>query len=268
MLAHFHDVEHKENYQELFQNLLVEKDIQTDKVTPNQYFMLHFNRSSDQKIAESALINMINNDIRKFYSTYASHLGGITSKKLIKKLIDPNDSISSPENCIYFLVDEYDSFSSEYLDPDDYNAWNTLCRNQLSLLKVLSLPSISQRMSRMNQNSVLYGLSRQDVFAALRLPDVCNSEDPHVFSTNNCFEYLQVNAGAAGKLINPCQPYNSEASERVLQVLTASPITISILEQASNNYSTSDVDFWRVPIPCKTLRNEFCLFNLVQTVCN
>ncbi|CAG8557114.1 3391_t:CDS:2 [Ambispora gerdemannii] len=132
------------------QNLLVEKDVQAERVTTNQYLILHFNfaglnHSSDPKIAESAL-NMINNAIRQFYSTYASHLGGETSKDLencVRIVQEKLQTVNYEENSnhplayvkgIYLLADEYDSFSNEYLDPDDY-AWNTLCRNPLSLLK-------------------------------------------------------------------------------------------------------------------------------------
>ncbi|CAG8557095.1 3390_t:CDS:2 [Ambispora gerdemannii] len=85
-----------------------------------------------------------------------------------------------------------------------------------------------------------------------------SATSPHVLNTNNCLEYLQMSADAAGRPIKSCQPSNSEASERVLQVLAASPITISIPTIIQHQM----LNAWRVPIPCETLQNEFRLSDL------
>ena len=61
----------------------------------------------------------------------------------------------------------------------------------------------------------------------------------------------------------PSDPSNSETSERLLQVLVASPVATSIIGDAVNNDSTSDGNSWRVRIPYEGLRSEFRLSDLV-----
>ncbi|CAJ0756008.1 20054_t:CDS:2, partial [Entrophospora sp. SA101] len=164
MLAHFHGIEHKKRYYELFQDLDVDKDVQKGKVIPGQYLILSLdfagiNRSNDLKIAEAALHDMINDSIEQFYRTYASYLERPYDN--LQKLIKQDNSISSISKCIsivqdklrtveeegdskhllanvkgiYLLADEYDAFSNEYLDPEDHSAWIALSENKQSLLK-------------------------------------------------------------------------------------------------------------------------------------
>ncbi|RUS12474.1 hypothetical protein BC937DRAFT_87786, partial [Endogone sp. FLAS-F59071] len=65
-------------------------------------------------------------------------------------------------------------------------------------------------------------------------------------------------------LNHPSDPSNSETSERLLQVLAASPIATSILEDALNNDSMSDG--WSIRIPYEGLRSEFRLSDLDVTL--
>ncbi|KAG0196105.1 hypothetical protein BGX28_000135, partial [Mortierella sp. GBA30] len=146
---------------------------------------------------------------------------------------------------IYLLADEYDAFSNEFLDPDDPRPWEQLRTGPNSLLKGfwatvkgnlgsrsivkcfitgVSPLSMADHTSGFNvatyitwreEMSGLCGLTSEDVLAALRLPNVCKSEDdvqnhfnvmksnyngycfvemgdaPHVFNTNTCLEYLE-----------------------------------------------------------------------------
>ncbi|RUS13043.1 LOW QUALITY PROTEIN: hypothetical protein BC937DRAFT_86442, partial [Endogone sp. FLAS-F59071] len=61
---------------------------------------------------------------------------------------------------------------------------------------------------------------------------------------------------------HPSNPSNSETSERLLQVLAASPIATGILEDALNNNSMSDDNSWSILIPYEGLRSEFRLSDL------
>ncbi|KAF9537232.1 hypothetical protein EC957_008604 [Mortierella hygrophila] len=161
-LAHFHGVEHKQNHEELFQGLDVDRDVRSEKVTPGQYLILTFdfsavNRSPDVKTAEDSLNAMINNAIGNFYRTYAQYLGEASSGHLIDKNID-SGAVGSLSRCvdlvaetfeairemndplygvkgIYLLADEYDAFRNEFLSPDDSRPWDNLRTSTNSLLK-------------------------------------------------------------------------------------------------------------------------------------
>src|SRR4051812_17565543 len=67
-----------------------------------------------------------------------------------------------------------------------------------------------------------------------------------------------------GPLPDSSRPSNSEASERTLQVLAASPAAVNILEKAFHEDSTSDVNTWRTPIPYDNFQSEFRLSDLVR----
>ncbi|RUP48769.1 hypothetical protein BC936DRAFT_144021 [Jimgerdemannia flammicorona] len=143
--------------------------------------------------------------------------------------------------------------------------------------------NISKNVSDKRVLAGLCGLSKEDVLASLRVPGVCDSDEeihkcfntmevhfngyrfsphqdiPRVFNTNTCLEYLE---GLLTKeLTEPLCPSNSEPSERLLQVLAASPIAISTFESYCNN-SPLDVDSWRTPIPYETLQPTFGIFQL------
>jgi len=64
MLVHFHRVEYKECYEELFKGLAVNGNVKACKVTLGRYFVLSLdfaslNRSSNMMVAESMLNDMM-----------------------------------------------------------------------------------------------------------------------------------------------------------------------------------------------------------------
>jgi hypothetical protein len=117
----------------------VQKDIDERKVSPGQYFVLNFdfskiNPSPDLTDADEALVGFLNYSLETFYGRYTAYLGG-NSTGLCPK-IDSKDPINSLEECalsvrdairrdgrlagiegIYVLVDEYDAFLNNYLEP-------------------------------------------------------------------------------------------------------------------------------------------------------
>jgi hypothetical protein len=117
----------------------VQKDIDERKVNPGQYFVLTFdfskiNPRSDLIEANKTLIKFLNSSLQMFYRKYAAYLGG-NFADLCQK-IDSNDPNLSLQWCaesvrdaiehdeqlagiegIYVLVDEYDAFANNYLEP-------------------------------------------------------------------------------------------------------------------------------------------------------
>ncbi|RUS31429.1 hypothetical protein BC938DRAFT_477841, partial [Jimgerdemannia flammicorona] len=162
MMAHFHGVQYKEDYYDLFRGLDVDKDVKAGKLTPGQYFTLtlnfaKINRSDDLKVATASLNQMVNSAVERFYKTYAKYLDCGTSEMLIKSHV-VDDCTKSFEDCIflvnevleatkgthhplaningiYLLVDEYDAFSNEYLRLDDHVTSRKNIHNEHSLLK-------------------------------------------------------------------------------------------------------------------------------------
>ena len=109
------------------------------KYKPGQYFVLRFDfspikASPDLTKADRNLIVSLNNSIKRFYKTYATYLGeDVTS---LYENIDSERPSESLQNCsglvedalswneqlagvhgIYLLVDEYDAFTNNYLEP-------------------------------------------------------------------------------------------------------------------------------------------------------
>ncbi|CAG8450874.1 5264_t:CDS:2 [Paraglomus occultum] len=342
MLAHFHGVEHRERYAELFSNLDVDKDVQAGKVTPGQYLMLSLdfsaiNRSADVKVAEYDLQQMLNNSIKQFYSTYARYLGNRSSEELIERLVNPESATSSLKECvrvvqeklravqkdddnaplagvkgIYLLADECDAFGNEYLNPEDRANWNYIHKNSLlkgfwgsvksnlgefqitkcfitgvSPLSMTDLTSgfnVAKNISDSPALSGLCGFSREDVIAALKLPEVCGLQNevedrfntmetffngyrfssiaqvPRVFNTNTCLEYFQ-------SLIDKeppkrDNPSNSEVSETTLKLLASSHIVQDILERTASDSITDNK--WRTKIPYLSLKDMFRFEDLMR----
>ena len=86
------------------QNLAVDMDVKAGKIIPSQYLILSFSfasidRSSDIKVAEASLRNMIIASINQFYSTYEVYLGH-DGDELIQKLVKPDDAIFSLAECV------------------------------------------------------------------------------------------------------------------------------------------------------------------------
>ncbi|KAG0305521.1 hypothetical protein BGZ98_004001 [Dissophora globulifera] len=200
-LAHFHGVEHEQNYKELFQGLDVDQDP----------------------------FHMINNAISAFYMTYAPYLGTVKYEQLSEKKISSSDAVASLTACVdlvkealdavrekddplygvkgvYLLADEYDALSNEFLSPDDPRPWNHLRDRANSLLKGfwatvksklglrgiakcfitgVSPLSMADHTSGFNvatfiswreELSGLCGLTEEDVYAALKLLSVSKPE--------------------------------------------------------------------------------------------
>jgi len=108
-------------------------------VKPGQYFVLKFdfskiNPNPDLTKAHEALIQMLNSSIKRFYKEYTAYLGG-NSEALCQGINSDNPTVSL-DRCVhsvrramqndeqlagiegvYVLVDEYDAFPNNYLEP-------------------------------------------------------------------------------------------------------------------------------------------------------
>ncbi|KAH0564824.1 hypothetical protein GP486_001784 [Trichoglossum hirsutum] len=145
MLEHFHGLQytgvHHSAYKVCIHGLDVQTDIEKGRITPGQYFVLKFdfsnvNRSLNPNDADLYLKNGINRSFEDFYETYSMH-----PIEDMKKFINPDDPSDSLWKCvrwvnnaiptiresgdktladvqgIYLLIDEYDTFSNDYLEP-------------------------------------------------------------------------------------------------------------------------------------------------------
>src|SRR5256714_14574627 len=106
---------------------------------PGQYFVLTFdfsevNARSDLMEANETLIKFLNSSLETFYRTYTAYLGGnfadlcqnIDSNEpnlnlwrcaeSVRDAIEQDERLAGIEG-IYVLVDEYDAFPNNYLDP-------------------------------------------------------------------------------------------------------------------------------------------------------
>ena len=130
----------------LLQGLDVQNDIdgkneRGKKYKPGQYFVLKFDfstipSSSDLAEADRKLIKSLNFSIERFYKTYATYLDdGVTSlyenidserpdislqkcSGLVEDALSRNEQLAGVQG-IYMLVDEYDAFTNNYLEPLD-----------------------------------------------------------------------------------------------------------------------------------------------------
>lgn len=150
MLEVFHGIQYKHLHGSLYQGLDVQKDINDGTVTPGQYFTLKFDfstidRCSDVKEASRSLKTTLNRSIERFYKTYSIYWDGDMREP--GDLIDKEDPAISLRKCvrwvknlhktargkkngqladvqgIYLLVDEYDAFSNNYLDPYNHTIY-------------------------------------------------------------------------------------------------------------------------------------------------
>ncbi|KAF9430722.1 hypothetical protein BGZ76_000736 [Entomortierella beljakovae] len=148
-LAHFHGREHLPDYKPLFEGLAIDEHVANNSVFPGRYFVLQFDfaavdRSKDRNVARNSLNLMLNRSIKQFYRTYEPYLR-ISAEHAIENLImddataslgecvniihDILTSVKSPEDPlskikgIYLMADEYDSYSNEYLVPNDSGHW-------------------------------------------------------------------------------------------------------------------------------------------------
>ncbi|KAL0640096.1 hypothetical protein Q9L58_000924 [Maublancomyces gigas] len=147
MLEHFHGIQYKAEYDMLFKDLDVHKDVKANKVKPSEYFVLNFNfsavrRDPDLTKAAQGLADGINGSVGLFYEQNHSYFG-ISAEKLISERINRETPISSLGGLvrlvnqtlaeikdgdshhstivnhvkIYLMADEYDAFLNEYMDP-------------------------------------------------------------------------------------------------------------------------------------------------------
>ena len=117
----------------------MQKDIDERKVNPGQYFVLKFdfskiNARPDLTEANETLTKFLNSSVKTFFRTYTAYLGGNFTD--LCQNIDSNEPNLSLQRCaesvqdaigqderlaciegIYVLVDEYDAFPNNYLDP-------------------------------------------------------------------------------------------------------------------------------------------------------
>ncbi|KAF9103236.1 hypothetical protein BGX27_010669, partial [Mortierella sp. AM989] len=149
MLAHFHGREHLPDYKPLFGGLAIDEHVENNRVFPGNYFVLQFDfscvdRSQDREVARRSLNLMLNGSIKQFYTTYEPYLRK-SADHLIQDLIkddataslgkcvnvvhniltrveNPDDPLSKIKG-IYLMADEYDSYSNDYLIPNDSVHW-------------------------------------------------------------------------------------------------------------------------------------------------
>ncbi|KAG0337738.1 hypothetical protein BG000_005031 [Podila horticola] len=263
-LAHFHGVEYKNSYMAMFQSPDLTRAwsslrgmiVSAIKAFYQKYGTYLGDKSSDQLIASN-----VSQDPIGSLSTCIQLV-----EETLTSVMDENDPLYGVKG-IYLLADEYDAFSNEFLDPNNPRPWEQLHTSPGSLLKgfwatvksnlgprqivkcfitgvsPLSMAdhtsgfNVATYVSWREELSGLCGLREEDVLAALRLTNVCKSEDeilnhfeimkanydgynfaelsqaPHVFNTNTCLEYLEV-------------------SEPALQILAASPVASSIISDS------------------------------------
>ncbi|KAF9087882.1 hypothetical protein BGX27_002838, partial [Mortierella sp. AM989] len=148
-LAHFHGREHLLDYKSLFEGLVIDEHAAHNRVFSGRYFVLQFDfssvdRSQEREVASHSLNLMLNSSIEQFYRTYEPYLR-MSADYLIENLIK-DDAIVSLHECmnivfniltsvgshedplskikrIYLMADEYDSYSNEYLVPNDNVHW-------------------------------------------------------------------------------------------------------------------------------------------------
>jgi hypothetical protein len=119
----------------------VQKDIDEKKVIPGQYFVLKFDFSEINPRpglteADETLIKFLNSSIAMFYETYAAYLGGNVLElcrkidnedpnlslrwcaRSVRKAIDQDERLAGLQG-IYMLIDEYDAFPNNYLEPQE-----------------------------------------------------------------------------------------------------------------------------------------------------
>ncbi|KAK3809463.1 MAG: hypothetical protein J3Q66DRAFT_405465 [Benniella sp.] len=222
-------------------------------------------RSSDQLIRN----NVVEDPIKSLTDCV-----GLVEETL-NSVTDKDDPLFGVKG-IYLLADEYDAFVNDFVDPNDQprtypssllkEFWDTV-KSELGPRRIvkcfitgvspLSIPdstsglNVATHVSWSRKLSGLCGLTEEDVLAALRLPNVCNSEDevlrhfkvmkdnyygyrfapssqvPHVFNTNTCLDYLQ--NLKENKAMDPRDVTHSEASKSALQILAASPVANTII---------------------------------------
>jgi hypothetical protein len=156
----------------------VQKDIDEKKVNPGQYFVLKFDFSEINPRpglteADEELTEFLNSSVKVFYETYAAYLGGSIAElrqninndnpnvglrwcaQSVRKAIKQDDRLAGVKG-IYMLVDEYDAFPNNYLEPHETAggpkiAWDNTAvgrtfKSFWSTIKVLSRDGLIPRI--------------------------------------------------------------------------------------------------------------------------
>ncbi|OCK88579.1 DUF1703-domain-containing protein [Cenococcum geophilum 1.58] len=232
MLQYFHGVEFRKKYDQLFTDLDVNRAVKDGKVMPGQYLVLNFDfsctdRSLPIENAMQSLAQEINDTLLDFRLTYADYLGesfALETSRFIDSnpvrnlriLIaavdralgnihdkgDKNNPLFGVKG-IYLLVDEYNSYANEFMDPHNPRSWfDTTAASFLkgfwSVVKAgkksyygidrvyltgvipLLLSNITsgfneqENLSFSPQYSTICGLTQSDVLGALKA--ICNDE--------------------------------------------------------------------------------------------
>ncbi|KAG0136188.1 hypothetical protein HOY82DRAFT_589531 [Tuber indicum] len=144
MLDYFHSVRHKNKYHALFKVIIspllqimdldVHKDVQESKVRPGEYLVLKFDFSTvgtswNGVQGAQQLSDFINDGLRQFYGENEGFFG-VSASQLESDNIDRANAINSltclielVDWAIYLLVDEYDAFSNQFMDPNGKLNW-------------------------------------------------------------------------------------------------------------------------------------------------
>ncbi|KAF9911366.1 hypothetical protein EC991_003931 [Linnemannia zychae] len=268
-LAHFHGREHLPVYKPLFEGLAIDEHVANNRVFPGSYFVLQFDfaavdRSQDKEVARHSLNLMLNRSIKEFYKTYEPYLR-VSADYLIQDLIKDDataslgecvnlvrnilSSIDNPEDPlskikgIYFMADEYDSYSHEYLVPNESVHWkppqgaepDSLLKgfwasvksglgrgiskcyitgvSPQSLVDNTSGFNVAQYVSWEPELAGFCGLTEADVIAALALKKVCESTaeaEKHLKIMRDHYNGFNFVPGGQGPLVyntNTCLEY-------------------------------------------------------------
>ncbi|KAG0136190.1 hypothetical protein HOY82DRAFT_625829 [Tuber indicum] len=154
MLEHFYSVRHKAKYDTLFKDLAVHKDVQENKIRPGEYLVLKFDfstvgPSTDMLQAAQQLADTINAGLQQFYRENHAFFG-VSAAQLVSENINYKNPVHSLVSLvglvdwvageigegsvgrehpfagikgIYLLVDEYDAFSNQFMDPYTQINW-------------------------------------------------------------------------------------------------------------------------------------------------
>lgn len=265
MLQYFHGFQFRNLYEELFKDLDVDKVVKNGIIQPGRYLILEFDfslvdRSRDLNESAESLRRSINDGLSIFKLNYTKDLGesfASHASNFIEN--DPAGNLASlvaavnftlqdihsrgeeshplwDVRGIYLLVDEYDTYADEYMDPHDRRSWSNA--EPFRLLKTFwshvkadgksyygiqkvyitgVTPLLSGLTSGTNDHenisfsprfSTICGLTRSDVLGALEV--ICSNEG----EVQKCLRELEYHANG----YHFCQ---QRSVERVFNTQTA-----------------------------------------------
>lgn len=266
MLRYFHGFQFRDQYDELFKDLDVDKVVKNGIVRPGKYLILEFDfsrvdRSGNLNESAESLKRLINRGLSRFKRNYTKDLGESFASETSNFIEnDPAGNLADlveavdfalqdihdrgNENHplrdvqgIYLLVDEYDAYANEYMDPHNPRSWSdaepfrvlkTFWSNvkadgksyygikkvyitgvtPLLLSGLTSGANDHENISFSPQFSTICGLTRSDVLGALEV--ICNNNE----EVEKCLGELERNANG----YHFCQ---QRSVERVFNTQTA-----------------------------------------------